>query len=281
MNMLMSLLLTVPSTPEPVPGFFGTLTPYLLVVALVVGSVLLSFYRFGNEAIERLFIVVIPVSLATATALELLALYSVGNNAIWWCDPDRFGFWGGFFRMIPLMLILACQVWSLFGYEAFLAKTELLSEKDVTISLKPTFIAMLLALPLAIAVAYVLQWQLHVPKIYQEIGLFGTLIIVLVIGLGMAVKKNIQRFGAIYGIVITVFTIFYVLGIVAVVWLLIVGIIQMIFQEVFLLGISALILFKSGILEDMSSMYRPTVFYDKHGGRHTNGADADAYNRTH
>ena len=281
MNILMSLLLTVPSTPEPVPGFFGTLTPYLLVVALIVGSVMLSFFRFGNEAIERLFIIVIPVSLATATTLELLALYSVGNNAIWWCDPDRYGFWGGFFRLIPLILILACQVWSLFGYEAFLSKTELLSEKDVTISLKPTFIAMLLALPLAIAVAYVLQWQLHVSKIYQEIGFIGTLVIVLVIGLGLAVKKNIERFGTIFGIVITGFTVFYVLGIVAVIWLLIVGIIQMIFQEVFILGISVLFLFKSGILDDMTKMYKPTVFYDKHGGKHINGADADAYNRTH
>ena len=281
MNILMSLLLTVPSTPEPVPGFFGTLTPYLLVVALIVGSVMLSFFHFGNEAIERLFIIVIPVSLATATTLELLALYSVGNNAIWWCDPDRYGFWGGFFRLIPLILILACQVWSLFGYEAFLSKTELLSEKDVTISLKPTFIAMLLALPLAIAVAYVLQWQLHVSKIYQEIGFIGTLVIVLVIGLGLAVKKNIERFGTTFGIVITGFTVFYVLGIVAVIWLLIVGIIQMIFQEVFILGISVLFLFKSGILDDMTKMYKPTVFYDKHGGKHINGADADAYNRTH
>jgi hypothetical protein len=283
MNLLTSLLLTVPSTPEPIPGFFGTLIPYLLIAALVVGSVLLSFFRFGNEAIERLFVILIPISLATATALELLALYSVGNDAIWWCDPDRYGFWGGFFRLIPLFIILACQAWSIFGYESFLSKTEFLNDKDVSISLKPTFISMLLALPLAVIVAYVLQFQLHVPKIYQEIGLIGTFVVILVIGLGMAIKNNIQRLGTTFGFVITVFTIFYVLGIFAVIWLLIVGLFQMIFQEAIIIGVCALFFFKSGIADDMRSMNKnkSTVFYDKHGGQHTNGADADAYNRTH
>ena len=272
--------------PESVPGLFGTLLPYLLIACLVIVAIVACFMNWSEET-EKIAIVGIPVCLAVAALLEILALYSVGNNAIWWCDPDRYGFWGGFFRFIPLMLVLVAQICSIYTYQSFLSKTYAMYDKEVSISLKPAAIALVIALPAAFVVAAILQWGLKLPKFIQEIGLLVTLFGILFIGLGASAKKNIAQFGSKYGTIITLFAIIYLLGVIAVVWLLIVGIFQMLVQEAIMLVLGYFFLFKTGILSDLAAprsswSSNDIRFRDEEGGLHsTMSGTASANRRIH
>ena len=237
-----------------------------------------------SESTEKIGIVGIPVCLAAAALLEILALYSVGNKAIWWCDPDRYGFWGGFFRFIPLMLVLIAQIISIYTYQTFLSKTKAMYDKEVSISLKPAAIALVIALPAAFVVAAILQWGLKVPKFIQEIGLLATLFGILFIGLGRSAKNNIAQFGAKYGVIITLFSIIYLLGVIAVVWLLIVGIFQMLIQEAIMLVLAYFFLFKTGILSDLAAprsswSSNDIRFRDEEGGLHSTMSGTASANR--
>ena len=260
--------------PAPISGFFGTLFPYLLIAALVVVAIAVSFVRTADEKTERLLMIGIPACLAVAALLEILALYSVGNDAIWWCDPDRYGFWGGFFRFIPLMLVLVGQIASIYTYQAFLSNTHAMYGQDVRISLKPAAIALVIAFPLALIVGGLLQWA-GLPKYLQETGLFIVLFGILIIGLGSSVKKNINQFGKKYGTAISVFAVIYILGIIAAVWLLIVGIFQMIIQEAVLVVLAYFFLFKTGILEGLiTASGKSHGAYDNKGNWHSTKSEA-------
>ncbi len=271
------------TAPESVPGLFGTLLPYLLIAGLVIAAIVMCFMN-RSESTEKIGIVGIPVCLAAAALLEILALYSVGNKAIWWCDPDRYGFWGGFFRFIPLMLVLIAQIISIYTYQSFLSKTHAMYGKEVSISLKPAAIALVIALPAAFIVGATLQWGLKVPKFIQEIGLLATLFGILFIGLGRSAKNNIAQFGAKYGVIITLFSIIYLLGVIAVVWLLIVGIFQMIIQEAIMLVLAYFFLFKTGILSDLAAprsswSSNDIRFRDEEGGLHSTMSGTASANR--
>ena len=260
--------------PAPVPGLFGTLFPYLLIAALVVVAIAVSFVRTADEKTERLLTIGIPACLAVAALLEILALYSVGNKAIWWCDPDRYGFWGGFFRFIPLMLVLVGQIASIYTYQAFLSNTNAMYGQDVRISLKPAAIALVIAFPLALIVGALLQWA-GLPKFLQETGLFIVLFGILIIGLGSSAKKNINQFGKKYGIAVSVFAVIYILGIIAAVWLLIVGIFQMIIQEAILVVLAYFFLFKTGILQSLiPEGQKPRGAFDNKGNWHSTKSEA-------
>lgn len=271
------------TAPESVPGLFGTLLPYLLIAGLVIAAIVMCFMNW-SESTEKIGIVGIPVCLAAAALLEILALYSVGNKAIWWCDPDRYGFWGGFFRFIPLMLVLIAQIISIYTYQTFLSKTKAMYDKEVSISLKPAAIALVIALPAAFVVAAILQWGLKVPKFIQEIGLLATLFGILFIGLGRSAKNNIAQIGAKYGVIITLFSIIYLLGVIAVVWLLIVGIFQMLIQEAIMLVLAYFFLFKTGILSDLAAprsswSSNDIRFRDEEGGLHSTMSGTASANR--
>ena len=268
------------NVPESVPGLFGTLLPYLLIVCLVAAAIVMCFMKW-SENTEKIGIVGIPVCLAAAAILEILALYSVGNKAIWWCNPDRYGFWGGFFRFIPLMLVLIAQICSIYTYQMFLSKTHAMYGKEVSISLKPAAIALVVALPAAFVVAAILQWGLKLPKFIQEIGLMVTLFGILFIGLGKSAKSNMAQFGFKYGLIITLFAIIYLLGVIAVVWLLIVGIFQMIIQEAILLILAYFFLFKTGILNGLVAprSSNDTVYIDEEGGVHQTISQKASANR--
>ena len=271
------------NVPESVPGLFGTLLPYLLIVCLVAAAIVMCFMKW-SENTEKIGIVGIPVCLAAAAILEILALYSVGNKAIWWCNPDRYGFWGGFFRFIPLMLVLIAQICSIYTYQMFLSKTHAMYGKEVSISLKPAAIALVVALPAAFVVAAILQWGLKLPKFIQEIGLMVTLFGILFIGLGKSAKSNMAQFGSKYGLIITLFAIIYLLGVIVVAWLLIVGIFQMIIQEAILLILAYFFLFKTGILNGLVAprSSNDTVYIDEEGGVHkTISAKASANRAIH
>ena len=268
------------TAPESVPGLFGTLLPYLLIAGLVIAAIVMCFMNW-SESTEKIGIVGIPVCLAAAALLEILALYSVGNKAIWWCDPDRYGFWGGFFRFIPLMLVLIAQIISIYTYQTFLSKTKAMYDKEVSISLKPAAIALVIALPAAFVVAAILQWGLKVPKFIQEIGLLATLFGILFLGLGKTAKNNMAQFGSKYGLIITLFAIIYLLGVIAVVWLLIVGIFQMIIQEAILLILAYFFLFKTGILADLAKGAGGSqqFYVDDDGFSHTSLGSKESANR--
>ena len=266
------------NVPEAVPGLFGTLLPYLLIAGLVVAAIVMCFMNW-SENTEKIGIIGIPVCLAAAALLEILALYSVGNKAIWWCDPDRYGFWGGFFRFIPLMLVLIAQIISIYTYQSFLSKTHAMYGKEVSISLKPAAIALVIALPAAFIVGATLQWGLKLPKFIQEIGLLATLFGILFLGLGKTAKNNMAQFGSKYGLMITLFAIIYVLGVIAVVWLLIVGIFQMIIQEAILLILAYF--FKTGILADLAKGAGGSqqFYVDDDGFSHTSLGSKEIANR--
>ena len=69
-----------------VPGFFGTLTPYIIIAVLILAAYAMSFYREEKEehsSLWKALAVAIPTCLGIAAVIEVLAFKFVGTDAIW------------------------------------------------------------------------------------------------------------------------------------------------------------------------------------------------------
>lgn len=197
-----------------VPGFFGTLTPYIIVAVLILAAYAMSFYREEKEehsSLWKALAVAIPTCLGIAAVIEVLAFKFVGTDAIWWCDGDRYGFWMGVLLILPLFLFVVLQFLSLSAYNRFLFSGKY-GNKHICI--KPAAWALVLVVPVffiifCVCLAY--GWK----DDKAVMAMLGIPAVMLIIGLAISFYKNIKLFGLSAGLVMSAFCVVYVLGAIA------------------------------------------------------------------
>ena len=259
--------------------FFAGLTPYMIILLLIVCGTLIGLLGQRNNTLRSLALKALPVCLAAASALELVAFLTLGSDMIWWCDDDLQGFWGALLSAIPFTIPILMQYYSIRLYNDLLfnhEKDEYGNEKKI--SLKPVAWGIGLLFPLIIL--FVL--------LFRMIGLRGEVLEIgsALLGLGISLflilkgcKNNIQTFGRQKGILISVFSIIYLLGLIIAGVMLVMVIVSIIVQ--ILITIAAVVgafYLLSKQSSESSSSPQPT-FYAKDGSRHLYSSQAEARNR--
>ncbi len=243
--------------------FYAGPIPYTLICILFVAAMAFMFVGMRVQSARSLALKVVPACILVASVLEIVALYTMGNTAFWWCSPERYGFFGSLFRAIPFVVFVAFQVFSIKFYKQLLLGPD--SEDDL--SLKPMAISLALCLPVLIVVA-IICGVLKVPNTLMTIFCLVAFFATLGIGLRKSTKENIAVLGRTAGIAFTVFAAVYIVGTLVALWGLIVVIFKLIIQILMILAAIVGVAFVMGQNTGSGSSSSQNTFYDKEGNRH-------------
>ena len=189
--------------------YFSTLTPYLYIVYLVGGALLLGLLAVSFRPLRFVAGLLVPLMIAAACYLEVSAWLALNSDMFWWCDKERFGFWGSVLRVIPFSFVLLGQLASYFVYKKLMISKD--NDKTANTSIMPIGISILVAVPVIIIAVFVCA-LCHVGKPTQNI--VGTVILAVIVGVGSltSIVLNIKALGVIRGLWFTVFGAIYIVG---------------------------------------------------------------------
>lgn len=241
--------------------FFSHMFPYYVVFLIYLAAGIFTLIGLKCPGQRKLSLVAIAACLAVGSVLEIVIFSLMGSDAFWWCDAERYGFWGGFFRALPFFAMVAFQIYSYKLYKKILIPMEKhLEDPLADISIKPMVYGFALSLPLAFISSFVPTWMgIHNTTLSGAI--FIVVFIVATIGGCMyATRKNIKKLGKRTGLMFSVFEIIYVIGTLVAVWAMILLIVKLLFQVIiFVAGMIAIAFFggeadeekgKSGLFVD-------------------------------
>ncbi len=210
--------------------FLSSMSAVLLIAGLILTATLFCWVGRTDQSACRLAMVSAPVMILVASALEFAMLLLFGTDATWWCDSDRYGFWGSLLRVVPFAGVAYAQ-YKCFGlYEFLLFRGEC---DDIgyplKLSLKPAAWGMGLFIPILLAGAVIVG----------SFGINGTvpeLVILLVAfcapcyGIWRTLKANTLTLGKGLGRTVTTFTVIYLLGLLATGFLCVVALFNIVIQ---------------------------------------------------
>lgn len=219
--------------------FYGSMSAVVTILLVMAFATLVSFGYYKGIIKDKKFVLrVIPAAILINSLIITLGYMRFGSDIFWWCDYDRYGFFGSLFRVIPFILALLVQVGSIKFYELFLfdGQTEREDGTELKLSIKPAAISIAVCLPITIASALIMA----------SIGLNGTFLMDLIavviffgsLGWGMITtyRKNVKLFGSFNGLMMTIFSTIYIIGCLISVVAIITLIIQLIIQVLMVLG---------------------------------------------
>ena len=249
--------------------FFATMIPYWLIALLFLAAMAYTFVGMKSGRARRVAIVVVPAAILLASVIEISAVWVMGNSAFWWCSPDRYGFWGALWRVIPFVAIVAFQLYSIVLYKQLLTE----DDPDRELSLKPMAISLGICLPATVLTAIVLTLA-KVPDTVLELLSVAVFLVSLGVGLWMSARRNIAALGRAAGIAFTAFAAVYIIGSIVAIYGLIVVIFQLILQILVVLAAIAGVCFVMGQNSGSGSSQPPRLYYDKSGNAHNSSWDA-------
>ena len=180
-------------------------SPLKLILLIFFLTAIVGWVGAAWEPMRKVAIVGVPLGILAASGIELLMFFMLGTDAFWWCDYDRYGFFGSLGRVIPFGLAVAYQVYSIYQFDDVM-----FPEEGLQISVKPAALAIGGVVPILIVYLLIVNAWLGYRGQWMEIGalviFFGTLIL----GIGWALTRNIQAMGKIGGIAATIFSIIYI-----------------------------------------------------------------------
>ena len=205
--------------------FFASFTPYAIIAILFLTAMAFMFLGLKVSGLRRYALYVVPGCILLASLLEIWVYWVMGNDAFWWCDKDRYGFFGSLFRAIPFMLFVAFQLYSFKFYQ------ELLLGKDAEtkLSIKPMAVSLIICVPIALVFAVVLA-LCDIRGTFVDILTVVVFLVSLAAGVWMSMRKNIKMLGKTAGLAFTIFGIAYILGSLVALWGLLVVLLRLIIQ---------------------------------------------------
>lgn len=207
--------------------WFGTFTPYMIIALLFVAAIVLAIGGLRLDSWRRAALWGLPACILAASMLEIWAYLVMGKSAFWWCDSDRYGFFGSMLRVVPFVLFVAFQLFSIKIYEAFLPGVN----EDNKLSIKPLAIGIAICLPVALAIAMLLA-AFDIRGLTAGLASVAGLLICLTVGFVWSLVKNIKVLGKVNGLFFTVFGIVYAIGSLIALWGLVLVLLQIIVQVI-------------------------------------------------
>lgn len=260
--------------------FFATMTPYWIVAILLVISMAFTWLGLKNEKIREIALIEVPSSLLAVSVIEAMAYWTLGTTAFWWCDPDKFGFFGALFRVIPFILFVAFQLYSIKLYMHLLTNDE-----DNELSVKPMLISIGLCIPVTLAVVFCCAGFFGIKSPWLEIITVVTFLLSLGIGIFISTKKNLEELGKTAGTMFTLFGIVWAIGAVVALVGLVIVIFKLILQILIVIAACFGLAFAFGQGDSDSSGSggnsggTQSYWIDAEGGRHTSQFAAEESNK--
>lgn len=211
--------------------FFATMTPYWIIAILFIAAMVFMWLGFKNEAIRRMALLVVPCCILAGSLLECWAYWVLGTSVFWWCDPDKHGFFGALFRVIPFIAIVGFQLYSIKLYMRLITDDE-----DNELSVKPLLLSIGLCVPITLVVVFCCAGFFDVGDTPLAIITVVTFLLSFGIGLYISTKKNLRELGKTKGTMFTLFGIAWAVGAVVAIIGLIMVIFKLILQILVVVG---------------------------------------------
>lgn len=211
--------------------FFCSSVPYLFISLLFLAAIAFVFLGQRMDSLREISLIVVPAAILGAALIEIWAYATLGSNAFWWCDYERYGFWGSLIRAIPYIGFVWFQILSIRFYQDLLFG----KDSDRKIALKPMFWGMGACIPLTIVVAILCTaagWRSAASAVSVV-----TFLATLGLGVVYSYKRNVREVGAVPGLLLTLFCAVYVIGSIIVIWGLIVVLFKIILQVLMAIAI--------------------------------------------
>ncbi len=261
--------------------FFATFTPYAIIAILFLVAMAFMFIGMKIGTMRRYALFVVPGCILLASILEIWAYWVLGNDAFWWCDKDKYGFFGSLLRAIPFMLFVAFQLFSFKFYQQLL----LGKDSETKLSIKPMAISIVICIPAPVALAVILS-LCDIRGTFVDILTVIVFLASLIIGILISMKKNVSLLGKTAGLAFTIFGIVYIIGSLVAVWGLVVVIFRLIIQILIICAAIVGVCFAmdkggAGSSSSSSSGAAPvsTMWIDDDGGRHNSQFAAEEANK--
>ena len=202
----------------------STTLPFWLVFIIVAAAFGATLLHMKGGAKSRTLLLAAGGCMLAATVLEI-AIYSVlGGNSLWWCTSDKYGFWAKLLRLIPFALFVAFQILQVFFFKG--AVEEHIG-KDL--SIKSTFICLLLTFPIAFVVSVassIFGVSDDTANVVSHV-IFWTLVAG---GVGWALMRNVRTAGWRQGAAFTAFSVVLVVAVCLAVFLFLVALFELFLQ---------------------------------------------------
>ena len=150
-----------------------------------------------------------PIMIAGACYIEINAWLALQSDMFWWCDMDRYGFWGSALRVFPFLLVLVSQIMCYKLYKMLIFDKQ--KPETGQISILPMAVSFVVSIPVIFIVLLICA-LFHMGKPMQSnigFGLFAT-----IVGIGSLISFviNIRAIGLIRGLWYSLFGAIYIIG---------------------------------------------------------------------
>ena len=248
--------------------FFATYIPLVMMVVLTLFSFILYKLYDKNKKLRRYVIKALPASMALLAIIEIVGFWYMGGDFFWWCDKERFGFFGSLLRMLPMVLIMLYQILSFKLFENVLFDEE--DDIETTrLSIFPAVIGLLACIPVVIAYFVIVQWWFGWKgALCDGIGLI-LFLLTLVGGIYIAYRRNLELLEKKQALVATLFSIIYIIGVLIAIW----GVILMLFKLLL-----EIILFTAGCIA-LAPLCKQRLYRGSDGYTYSKSDLEDTYHR--
>ena len=261
---------------------FYSIVPYIIIALLFLCVMVLNIWAMRSNKIRSIAVIAIPVCIMLGTLIEIWAYSVLGSDCFWWCDKNRYGFFGSLLRIIPFGLIVFYQIMSIKFYEPVILGEAFDGDVQDGISVKPALISMLAAFPVLIVAAIVFHF-LGVKGTIGDVLAVVLFFVALGVGILLSLKRNVELMKSKrLGLLLTLFAIVYILGCIVAVWGLILVIFKLIIQILIIGGIICFVLYAmpepSGSGGGGGNVTYRTVYYDEDNKAHDTAYACDKAN---
>ena len=195
--------------------FYGTTSAlWMMLLVMGVAAVVAFLYlQTQSAALRPLVLAIVPSAILVFSMIEIYGYLKFGGEIFWWCEYDRYGFFGSLWRVFPFGAMVAAQVYSIKLYERvlFLGNDDP-NDDERKISLKPAAWSLALCVPVLIVVILAMAGLGLENTIWMDLAGVGGFLVTLGIGLVISFKRNVKSFGAVSGLWVTIFSIVYIIG---------------------------------------------------------------------
>ena len=259
--------------------FFATFTPYLFVILLLLVAIIIGVLPLKLcPSLKRPALYVLPAAMLLVSAIEMAAWLVMGSNTFWWCDPDRYGFFGSLLRVVPFVVLVACQLFSVLLYKNLL---EEYVKEGQRLSFMPLLISVGASIPVVIVVAIILA--VCGLNSIMDGACLAAFFITLIVGIAYSSYRNVKALGKSLGGLFSIFLIVYAIGAVIAIYGLIAVIFQLILQILMVLAAIVACVFGVALMGSSnggggSSSSSSRIYYDNDGNGHYFSANRDRAN---
>ena len=247
---------------------FNTTSTFYVVFILLVASIVCAyliavFPRFWPLVIAS------PLFLFAAVALEMLGLFYLGYDLLWWLDSDVYGLAAVFWRLVLFLIAIAIQ----FGGMFLFRKAIRTHNSQELIVWRPVIFAGLSFVALIISGLLVGNKVASSETMtYIEVPV---VLLLLIIGLATSIVHNCKCLGKIAGVAFSLFAVIWSMAAISCVALFVVAFLTA-FMEVICVVIA--VLFITRLPPNFFTSVIPPIFFDKLGGAHYNAGERDSAN---